>query len=541
MKKIVCCAMVLLMMLAVMPVSAAESFIRMTASSTARVAEVIDGDALLVRGQNGQAALVKLIGVDTLGRVDAHEFLTEKALGADILFVLDSNVPWDGRWNYCYAYKTGELLNGSLLQNGYGQLNPAHERASLYSSLRLKQNIARAARIGIWEDPAYPGGTIVSGLRVNINTATASQLAANLPGLTSSVAAAMVSYREKNPFRTVEDVKYVRGMTRAMFNQSRGNMIVATDIRTATQEELGFLRSVSSADAAKIAAYRLRNGVTDLRNLVTNGCISLTQYENNLPFMTLEETLCITRTEPMYTANINTATKGQLTNAGLTSVQADRLLDQRGRYAFKSLYDAAAALSLGEEAVNLLGDNLTVWTDVNLASEYELRTLFGTRTNAAALAKAIYEKQPFARLSDVQALLTAEEYNLIAPYICLHTVDKVYVNANTASVAQMTANGITNAAANRLAEQAGKMNMPNKIPSEAQLYAERFTLYTNINTASYEELMSLHKDMSVLLVNTILDYRLDQPFGSRAEIQKLFTDMRCETIYNAVNAFLVTR
>jgi len=540
-KKIVCCVMSLLMLFSMMPVSAAESFVKLDASFNGRVSEVIDGDAVLVRRANGQVALIKLIGVDTMGRMDAYEFLTEKALGADMLFVLDTNIAWDGRWNYAYAYKSNELINGAILQNGFGRLNPLHERATLHNSLLRSQNLARAARIGIWADPDYPGGVIVSGLHVNINTATANEIAAALPGITSSVASAIVTHRAKHPFQTVEDVKFVKGFTKAMFDRYRGNMMVSTNVLTATQEELAFLHGVSDSDAAKIVEYRLRNSLTNLRNLVTNGCITEKQYNDNLVFMALEDVTRIARTVPVYTVNINTASRMHLTNAGLTGAQADKVVALRGQYTFKSLYDVASALSLSEDAVNLLADNLHVWTEVNLATDFEFRTLFNGRSNSEALGKLLTGKQPFTRLGAVEALLTAEEYKLIAPYIYLNEWDGQYVNANTATVDQMVAMGISRAAATKLAAQTGKMTVPDKIPAEALGYTDRFTLYTDINTASFRELSSLHKDMSVALVNAVLDYRADQPFGSKAEIEQFFKDQKELEIYNKIKTFLVTR
>ena len=541
MKKIVCCMLALLMVLSALPVSAAEAFVRLDASASARVAEVIDGDAILVRGQNGQVALVKLIGVDTMGRMDAFEYLTSRLLGNDVLLVLDANVSWDGRWNYAYAYRLNELVNGTILQSGLGRLNASHDCASLYSSLGKSQNLARASRVGIWADPDYPGGIILSGLQVNINTATASQISSTLSGVTSTVASAIVAYREKNPFRTVEDVKFVKGFTKAMFDRNRFNMAVSTNMLTATQEELGFLRGISASDVTKIVEYRLRNGVTDLRNLVTNGCITQTQYNNNLPYIALEDVFRITRTVPSYTANINTATKTQLTNAGLSNAQADQLIALRGTYTFKSLYDVGKALSLNEEAINHLADNLTVWTEINLAAEHELRSLFGTRSNAATLAAKLYARQPFARLTDLQLQMTLEEFNLIAPYIYKDVIETNYINANTASVEQMVNAGILRSAADKLHAQAGKMTSPDKIPAEARSYSNRFTLHTNINTASYGELSSLHKDMTVTLVNAILEYRIDQPFGTAAEVELFFKEQKETAIYDKIKSFLVTR
>ena len=64
------------------------------------------------------------------------------------------------------------------------------------------------------EDPAYHREIT---LLVNINTASADQLAA-LPGIGESYAANIIAYREEHgPFRTVEELLQVEGIGQARF------------------------------------------------------------------------------------------------------------------------------------------------------------------------------------------------------------------------------------------------------------------------------------------------------------------------------------
>jgi competence protein ComEA len=60
----------------------------------------------------------------------------------------------------------------------------------------------------------------VAGARININTATASELEA-LPGVGPAYAQAIVDYRARQPFRAIEDVMEVRGIGEARFNGMR--------------------------------------------------------------------------------------------------------------------------------------------------------------------------------------------------------------------------------------------------------------------------------------------------------------------------------
>ncbi len=60
---------------------------------------------------------------------------------------------------------------------------------------------------------------------IDLNSASAEQLA-SLPGIGPSKAAAIVSFRERRPFRRVEDILRVRGIGRATFRSIRDRIHV---------------------------------------------------------------------------------------------------------------------------------------------------------------------------------------------------------------------------------------------------------------------------------------------------------------------------
>jgi competence protein ComEA len=62
--------------------------------------------------------------------------------------------------------------------------------------------------------------------RVDINTASAAELA-TLPGIGDSKAQAIVEYRAADPFRTVDDLKKVKGIGDKTLESLRPNLMVS--------------------------------------------------------------------------------------------------------------------------------------------------------------------------------------------------------------------------------------------------------------------------------------------------------------------------
>ncbi len=62
--------------------------------------------------------------------------------------------------------------------------------------------------------------------RIDINSASAAELA-TLPGIGDSKAKAIVEYRAADPFRTVDDLKKVKGIGDKTFESLRPNLMVS--------------------------------------------------------------------------------------------------------------------------------------------------------------------------------------------------------------------------------------------------------------------------------------------------------------------------
>ena len=71
---------------------------------------------------------------------------------------------------------------------------------------------------------------LVQAEPVNINTADATALAKALNGVGPAKAKAIVSYREKNgPFKTVDQLAMVEGITQKLIERNRADIKLGTD------------------------------------------------------------------------------------------------------------------------------------------------------------------------------------------------------------------------------------------------------------------------------------------------------------------------
>jgi competence protein ComEA len=75
--------------------------------------------------------------------------------------------------------------------------------------------------------PAKPAATAMSTEVINLNSATAAQIA-GLPGIGPKVAGLVVEYRQKNgPFKKIEEVMNVRGIGEKSFLRIKDRITVA--------------------------------------------------------------------------------------------------------------------------------------------------------------------------------------------------------------------------------------------------------------------------------------------------------------------------
>lgn len=137
--------------------------------------------------------------------------------------------------NDIYVYIVGQVVTPGVYQVPYGSLVEYVIRAcggflpdADISSVNLVYTLTENCMINVGSGSAadsgivsgsvlYPGDTTDDVEKVNINTASEEMLC-TLPGIGPATAAAIIKYREKQPFTTIEDIMNVNGIGQAKFD-----------------------------------------------------------------------------------------------------------------------------------------------------------------------------------------------------------------------------------------------------------------------------------------------------------------------------------
>ncbi len=523
-------------------------------SAAATVTRIIDGDAIEVKLlNNDDTALVKLIGVDAQGFDDAVSFLTGYLLGQTVVVSPDNSITTPvGIWNNMYVTLNGENVNKILIEKGYGVTNPSYMPASQYNEYLTVQRTAKIGNIGIWENGVRENGTTTTfgnitytgklayknKHTVNINTASAETLVGALTDVSSGIANAIVSYRTKNPFNTIDEIKFVQGFSKELYDANKQFLTVCTNVNYADKEELLSIGNITEDEVEDILAYRNKHSkITSITVLKDENLLSQSRYSKYKDFLSTYDKQKIDVTENDKVVNVNTANQSQLIAAGLSSSDASKIVEYRKNgYTYKTLGELAKipGIGLSAQQINEFEDNLNTCTNINDATDYEMRSVFGNDAT-----KVIY-KRNYTSVSDVSECVTQEKYNSIKNVIYVGSDDNDYINVNTATNTQLTEFGFSSSAASKLAA-ASNMKSPSDLPCTLTENDKNASLYTNINKATAKELKSLNHGVTDGIINEIMSYREEQPFGSAEEMQKFFTDRNFFGFYNSVKDYLVVR
>lgn len=533
--------------------SYANSYGTISGNTYCVVTKVIDGETFEARDLNtGTYYLVRMIGVDSKGYDEAYQYAYDLLMGNKVLLTLDNLVSSPvGRWNYCYVRLNNEVINTKLIAMGYGEANVNTSNNTIYNQYATIEDEAKSNNLGMWGEKDIDGNSVTgveySEDSININTASASQISEKLTDVNSTLAKSIVSYRKYNPFTQVSDIKFVDGMTKSIYDKNKDKMHIVTNINEAYEYEISTLAKISDDDAEEIVDYRDKHKNIDLDDLYDNDIITESQYNANKNFVSDDDVDKIIYSVNSYGANINTATKSQLESVGLSSQDAQGIINIRDEgYTIKTIGELQHSddVSLTDSGLRKLLDNIKVFTDINYSSNSELKSLFGSGySGMSSDVSDIIDGRDYNNIKEVQSLMPSEQYQKIKDLIYVDKYENNYVNINTATLEQLISAGIdANTARLVVARQSsGIINDYEDLPNNIDLtsYDDSISLFTNINNTSVLELMTLSDEISSTFAQSIINYANDQPFGSMDEVYKFFAQNNQEDVYNDIEDYIV--
>lgn len=462
------------------------------------VLQIIDGDSFVALNEDGQPLLIRLIGVDPVNYDASMLYLNGLIMGKKVSVEREWLAGENSMWNACYVYlDNDEFVNRLMIETGNAKIKEDDSEANLYDELESEANRAEDDNLGLW---ARPESTVVSTFTnstnadtwntVNINTASRSDMR-DLLGISSSLAASIIDYRDENPFNALSELKYVDGFTQEIYDDTLMRLAVSTNIAAADEDELGTL-GLSNSEVRDIIDYQNEQAFVGIEELYSEDLISRSDYDRISPFIALEYLDTIDVTVPDDSpADVNTAALDDFLATGISTSAANDILDSRrgGKYTWKSIGEAAASAGLSESQLDRWADNL----------------------------------------------------------ICQTSTGTSYVNINTASKKELLAAGFSEDKIEAVLDEQGHLQSPSDI---AQLLGDAteiwdmdaaITIYTNINSASENELLSLDPDMTDAIAADIVAYRADGFFGDLNEVEDFFDDIDEARLFRDIEDYIVVR
>jgi competence ComEA-like helix-hairpin-helix protein len=484
----------------------AQRFSPIRFNCAAVVIEVIDGASIMVKVVGtGETGLVRLIGISVTGdKGPAFNYLSRFLLGNIVALTVDPQIRIaSGIWNNLHAEANDSNVSERMLSMGFASVNEAHSNARNYWALTAAEQFAKSKYLGIWynnkpdetafaEDYAEP----YKGPMLNINTASAEDMSrffgGGSAGSGDQIVNNIVSYRRHNPFGQITDLKFVPGVTKDFFDKNREKIVVSTNVRTASLEELRFLNGITAEDAQKIIDYRSKAFLADIEEL--KGIIGAVKFTGNADFMSIGDVKTIDVRGPYGIFNINEAVLG-----------ADNAAHALNLAAFADT--TVKSLDMVANGYNLTAARQIITAVINGHHSYSYKTFdelanltWPWGTNAAAFINMYSGNMTFGE----------------------GEASRNRVNLNTAAFAQLRSVGLTYEDAEAVFQKRGTLRTWALLADTVDItgFDARITLYTNINKASEFELKSL--GFGDKIIEAVVDYRDDQPFGSRAELLEFF-------------------
>lgn len=508
----------------------------------AKVIQIIDTNAIKVSINENEIAYVKLKGIKGNGFDKGVEYLNNTILGEQVMLILDGYSQFDGKWNYMQVYYNGLNISNELVLNGYAIIDNTQFQGSNYNTLLKNQTIASGYQLGMWENEAPDYSSITGGNnskpqytknKVNINTASLNQLKTLLKNIPSEVCENIIYYRERNPFTTIQEIKFVKGFTKEMYNQNKDFLAVSTNVNTANPYELETL-GLTNGQIDTLLDIRADKEIKNTSDLIPK-VFTYSQHQKLKPFISTSNVNEIDYIISSSIANINGSDASYLQKIGLTYQEANEIIKNRTNgYTYKTLMELGEFKNnyLSETSLHKYEDNLSLLTNLNSSFEEELIYLFGYSTG-----KKVYNAS-FSNKEQLKNYVSDSEYQKYKDAVYVNNKEEDYINVNTATKTQMQEKGLTSEEISKIVNSRPILNA-NDFTFNISRINSKISLYTNINKATRNELYSLGLDYST--IDKIINYRNEQPFGSKTEIKEFFQQNNISNIYSKIEKYLVVR
>lgn len=519
---------------------------------------LLDGEVIAFHPIQGDEIWnLKLIGIDTKASEEAYEFVKSNIMGN----ILVARVQLDDQGNYYrddagyyygHLYINNKNINEMLMENGLVDLNEEHKDLNGYAELENKYLFAKENEHGKFGKGAYFNPYTK---KVNIQTATSSELEKILVNTDYDLASLITKYVKENKINKKDELKFIDPrITNEWLEINNSKLSVMTNINTAEENELRSLfYSYKEKDIVnRIIERRLDSPFTDVEQLKDIKDLSDTFYDKIKHYVGLEYYTSLV--DPaIKVVNINTASESQLKEIeDLSDNHIDRIIKYRNHYSYKTKEEIKEYPSgMSTSTFNKFEDSFTLYTDVNKATLNELESVFGSVLSISSqrrlYANAIKRERPFKSISEIKEFVPSHIYNQISPYIYVNELKRpTQLNVNLATKTQvMSFFDFTSSEASKFMDYQDDHRIEyfglidKKFDMEE--HQSKVALYTNINEATSEELMLLHKDMNKYIVNKIIEYREDHVFGNKDEFKMLLSAIKNKTIYKDIERYIVVR
>lgn len=518
------------------------------------VTKIIDTEAVEVMYYSTLSSVptierIKLVGVNSMASDDSLEYSKNQLLGKTVFVVYDTQLKTDADgYRPAYLYiNTDQSFNETLLQFGYGVFDTTDNNALYKIDLLKAEQIAKRQELNMWQTASSPVN------KVNINLASLESLMEHFD-FTSTQANDIINYRKNNAINSLEELGFVLPAFNRDFLQNQGRSVhFVTDINSASLYELTSLFSTFSSleYAYKLNDYRVFQPLTSLASVKSLLTLTSTDYSKLELFSTLTPNNNLYLEPLKKKVNVNTATLDELQKASsMNLTQATTIVNLRNQfsYTFRSLEELCKYnLVVFPQGLTYYTDDLQTMTNINTANLDELMSLFSkvmtSETTKAQYAKKIMDLRPFYDYSKLEQTVGFAFYKYIQPYIFIDEVPNtvsVPININTAAKSKIISYlGLNASNSTQLLSRSTRFSSPQDVFFMNASNASKVTLYTNLNTASVQELLLMHYSMTQSLANKIVNYRIEFPFYQLSDIASLLEAEDRSDLYTIIKNYVV--